>query len=391
MKHLLENENIVVLSDGWYDIDCWVSFHYLSTIISKANRVLFVESAPIFFIALLHPKKWKNWKRWLKGIRKKSNNLYVYSPPPKLPFDNRFLLISRLNQLWLRFWLNRAIRKLKFENSILWVTNLRAKYIIGHLGEKFSCFHSKDEQLAFNRPFDKREVVSNDEENTARKADVVIVTAEKLVEKFKKINPKVFIVSHGVSLEQYSSFTKIPDDLARVRKPIIGFIGKIETWLDFELIKDIALKMPECSFVFVGPLNCDIAQLDNIANISFLGLKPKQMVPSYIQAFDVCWIPFKMNELTQSVNPLKLYEYMAGCKAVVSADLPEVRKYKDYISVAQSKADFENYIKEALRQDDQDFRGKYSELLKSISWQHKALEFEEILLQNMRSKIVEKK
>src|SRR6185295_3669346 len=99
------------------------------------------------------------------------------------------------------------------------------------------------------------------------------------------------------------SRTRIPDDIAAIPGPIVGFFGLIADWVDLELIRRLARMRPSIHFVLIGKVATDISALADLPNVHFLGQKSYADLPGYCRAFDVALLPFAINELTLNANP----------------------------------------------------------------------------------------
>jgi glycosyltransferase involved in cell wall biosynthesis len=114
----------------------------------------------------------------------------------------------------------------------------------------------------------------------------------------------------------------------------------------------IAQAHPEWSLVIIGPIHgIDTALFAGCNNVYIMGPRDYSDLPKFLGGFDVCMIPFIQNELTLNTNPIKMYEYLAAGKAVVSTDLPEVRRYAGIIKIARNYREFIAKIEEALREN----------------------------------------
>jgi glycosyltransferase involved in cell wall biosynthesis len=191
------------------------------------------------------------------------------------------------------------------------------------------------------------------EERLLRKADLVITSAERLRENKAKVNPRTVLVRHGVDFQHFvkacDAGTAIPEDIASLPKPIIGFFGLVADWVDQEAIIATAKAHPEGSVVIIGKVapDCDVSALKAVPNIHMLGRKTYASLPGYCRAFDVALMPFTVNELTLNANPLKVREYLAAGLPVVSTDIPEVRKV-GLCKMATSTEDFVRKVDECL-------------------------------------------
>ncbi len=129
--------------------------------------------------------------------------------------------------------------------------------------------------------------------------------------------------------------------------------------VDVELIKYCSDKLKEIDFYLIGPINKDLGILNDSKNVHILGKKNYKEIPNYIYYSDVALIPFEVNELTNSVSPIKLYEYMSLGLNVVSTNLKEVKYINSPAYIADSYEKFVNYIKQAIKNKDKDKQRKY--------------------------------
>jgi len=314
-------------------------------ILSENNTILWINS-----IAMRRPsasvadmsRLWSKVTKFFKGLDQINKNLYVFTPLvlplPSLKFAqllNKFLLLS-----YLKFF----IWKLKMKNIQLWTFVPNMISLVGKLGEEKVIYYCVDEWSEFS--FLDRETIVRLEKELLLKSDVVITTAKKLYESKIKHNSRTYLVPHGVDFDFFSQALKpsfyVPDDIEILPNPRIGFFGLIHEWVDLGLIEFMAQKHPEWSIVMIGKLvpGIDISRSSAFKNIHFMGQKDYSELPHYCKGLDVALIPFKINELTLNVNPIKLREYLAAGLPVVSTPLPEIIPYKDVVYLAESKEEF---------------------------------------------------
>lgn len=225
---------------------------------------------------------------------------------------------------------------------------------------------------------DKYNYMIEDKENV-----FVVVTADRLEEDIikKRGNEKLAFASNGVDynhfnkIEQKFEFDECFNRVLKNGKKIIGYYGALACWMDYELVKYLAINRPEYDIVFLGVKYDDSfekSKLDKYENIHFLGKRNYDILPNYASKFDVCTIPFKVNEITKATSPVKLFEYMALGKPIVTTEMNECKKYKS-VAIAKNKEEYIELIDSAIKlQDDL----KYKEILKKEAmdntWEKKA-------------------
>jgi glycosyltransferase involved in cell wall biosynthesis len=131
---------------------------------------------------------------------------------------------------------------------------------------------------------------------------------------------------------------------------VVGFHGWIQYWIDFDLIAYAARSHPEWSFALIGPIE-PLARVDKVrglANVHFLGKQPYEHMPEFLAGFDVCINPFVLGELADAVSPIKLYEYLASGKPVVSVDMPAAREFSDLIPLVRTPEQFVRALEDVL-------------------------------------------
>ncbi|MFL5348032.1 MAG: spore coat polysaccharide biosynthesis glycosyltransferase ExoP [Hyalangium sp.] len=349
-RRALRGRDLVVFSNDW-DGDPLSKVHIMR-ILAKDNRVLWVNS-----IGNRAPKAnthdlqriWRKLSSFTEGIREVEPNLFVLAPLA-IPFYGSEA-VRTTNRELLRLQVKRAMAKLHFQRPISWSFLPASAPVSGTLGEEFIVYHCVDEFSAFSDTNGKH--IAELEERLLRKANLVITSAERLRENKAKVNPNTVLVRHGVDYQHFvkacDPATQVPEDIAKLPGPVIGFFGLMADWVDQEAIIATAKAHPEGSVVIIGKVapDCDVSAMKAVPNIHLLGRKPYASLPGYCKAFDVALMPFKVNELTLNANPLKVREYLAAGLPVVSTDIPEVRKV-GLCKLASSTEDFVRKVDECL-------------------------------------------
>ncbi len=162
----------------------------------------------------------------------------------------------------------------------------------------------------------------------------------------------------------------VPADIAAVPGPRVGFVGAIFRWLDFGLMAQVMKSMPEVNFVFIGPVENwqRLTALTELANFHHLGIKPYSEVAAYVAAFDVCVCPFKTDDVGQAVDPVKVYDYFALGKPVVTTRIREMAKLQPLAYVADSPEQFSQCIRQALAERNPELTARRVEHARANSW-----------------------
>jgi len=370
---VLKNEQIIYVSNAWFN-ENKTSSHHVAEVLAKHNRVLYIEAsgqrAPkasgrdIKKIFAILGKVWKNPVQV-------EPNIHLYSPLI-LPL-HKYAAIRKLNNILIKFMMRRACRKVGFDNPILWIFLPHYSSIIGSVNSKFIVYYCVDEYSS--QPNVNTEMIKSMEDVLLKKADVVFAVSDNLLENKRKKNPNTFLSMHGVDVEHFMKCqdekTVIPADIADIPKPIVGFIGLIEEWIDLDLIKYLATKREDVSFVFIGRVAQDISRLESFKNVYFLGQRPYRDLPNYLKAFDVGMMPYKMNTQVINSNPKKLREYLASGKPVLSVPVREVLKYKDLVHVADNYEEYYICMNSALEDNSEERIAARIDSIQDESWDAK--------------------
>jgi len=203
---------------------------------------------------------------------------------------------------------------------------------------------------------------------------LTVCTATKLLGNISG-KTKATLITNGCDYEHFKAAEyPLPADMSfSSQKPIIGYYGAVAEWMDYELLEKIA-KTDKYEIVLLGISydgSFERSGLDKYENIHFLGKKAYDILPSYAAHFDVCMIPFVISDLTASTSPVKLFEYMAAEKPIVTTDLAECKKYKS-VMCAKNHDDFIALLEEALSlSTDAEHKSKLKEEALANTWESK--------------------
>lgn len=370
----------LVFSDDWgeHPSSCQHIFKH----IAKQHKVLWVNTIgmrnPVLSLRDLKKGLRKVGKMVFRNraqqTRKSEDSLVAVSQPPMLPFAN-LSLVRRINRFLVVNAVKKRLKVLNFTNPILVTTVPNACDYAGFFGEKKKVYYCVDDFSLW--PGLNHDLVFAMEQKLEKCCDLFIATSSKLYDRLKKNGKPIVLLSHGVDVDH---FRKLPVCehilLAKIPKPRVGYYGLFDERTDQGLLAEVAMCMPEVSFVITGKVVTDISRLHNVSNIYFTDSVPYQELPSMIAGWDACMLPYQINELTESINPLKLKEYLTSGKPVIASDLPEVRHFARFLHMGRSVDEWIRHLRCILgKQNVTNGTYEHLEFFVSETWGKKAEEF----------------
>lgn len=345
----LAGRDIVCFSNDW-DGDPLSKTH-LMRLAAKDNRILWVNS-----LGNRPPKATRrDLDRILKklraaagGVREVEKNIHVLAPLALPVFGQEWAAAA--NRFLLQRQIRAAMNTLGMSAPVAWSFLPAAAPVFDRLDAQLSVYHCVDEFSAFGDT--PSTAIARMERELIAQSDLVICSAERLVESKQKFHPRVELVRHGVDHAHFATaldprlpISTLVRDLPR---PVIGFMGLMAEWVDQELLAALADQYPGGTVVIVGKEDVDTSALSRRRNVLRLGRRPYSELPSILKAFDVALLPFVDNELTRASNPLKVREYLAAGLPVVSSPVPEV-EHLGLCRIARGSREFISAIDSFMR------------------------------------------
>lgn len=317
--------------------DLWKSFwqprHQVLMRLSRYFQVVWVTPAHHWQEAA---SRFRNGEPVVKSAAE-STGLTIYQPEFWLP---TFYRPQWLAEGTSRLRLKRARDVLVSRGSqkiVLYLWRPEFAYALSAAAFDLSCYHIDDEYS-----FSPVETALDQKETRLIAAvDQVFIHSPGLLRKKGKINPHTTYVPNGVDYQAFSTAAPEPSDLASIPRPRIGYTGWIKRQLDFPLLLQLSKRHPDWSFIFVGPQKDShpeiipwIRNLRSLPNVHFLGGKSTQELCAYPQHFDVCMMPYVVNDYTNCIYPLKLHEYLATGRPVIGTKIRSLDEFSEVVALA---------------------------------------------------------
>lgn len=319
-------------------------------------------------------------KSIFRGLRKSEAGFWVYSPFT-LPIHHLAWARPK-NEMILRRQIRYISHRLSLDNPIVWVACPAACDTAIKLGRRLLVYQRTDRYEEY--PNVDSNVVKTYDRKLKAAADLTVFANRMLFEEEANQCKKAFYLDHGVDYELFSTAEQNPykpKEIADIPKPVVGFFGSINNHTsNMALVEKVAELLPDVSFVFIGKIAVDVSGLQDRKNTWLLGQKPYEQIPHYGKCFDVAIMPWRQNRWIEGCNPIKLKEYLALGKPVVSTPFPELEKYLDVVLVAEKPEEFAECIKKALVEDNNERIVARKKKVENASWDSKAqLLFEALL------------
>ena len=342
--------DILLVSTADWDNPFWTNKQHVAVELARqGRRVLYVESSGLRRPSLSARDLLRIGRRLARALRPPREvrpGLWVWSPAV-LPWQGS-RVVRRLNRIALRAGLALAARHVGFHPRTLWTYSpvTPELYDLGRFCR--IVYHSVDDVAA--QPGMPAVAIGQAEATLVRRADLVFTTSPLLRDRHAAAGAQRCVFLPNVAdADHFGSAlapgVAVPDDLAAVPAPRIGFIGAVSGYkLDFGLIREVALARPACSFVLVGQVGegdpwSDVSLLRGVANLHLFGPRPYAALPAYLAGMHAAILPSAANAYTAAMFPMKLFEYLAAGRPVVATPLPALAGFAHLLLVAPPQAE----------------------------------------------------
>jgi glycosyltransferase involved in cell wall biosynthesis len=373
---LLTGRDFIVFSDDWgrHPSSCQHLFRRLAPV----NHVQWVNTIGTRMPTLSRGDLARAGEKLREWTRRGAEPSAAHDVPVEVlrpfmtPFD-RWGPFRKLNAKLLTSAI-RAARVARTDRAPILVTTIpNAAGVVGEIDESASIYYCVDEFSEWPGA-DRKTMIALEDELLA-KVDLVVATSEALFEAKSQKHARVRLLRHGVDWERFrDGVGTVPPELAALPEPRIGFPGLIDGRIDVDLVAEMATVLPDAQFVFIGPRQLPVGPLDALPNVRFLPAVPYDDMAAVLHAFDVGFLPYLENRLTERINPLKIREMMASGIPVVATPIPEVRRMGGLVRAPHDRAEWGDALRAALREG-RSRAAQRSESVREDGWDARAHEF----------------
>lgn len=321
-----------------------------------------------------------------RGIKRHSETFWCFAPYAPADYKPKYSkqgivadCFRFYHALWKKAYVSRIkslLREMGVDEVILYIWRPEFHWAMEQFGERLTCYHIDDE-YSFDPDCDAE--IGPEERKLIEHSDLVFIHSKTLMEKKGQINPNTYCVPNGVDFEFYQNAlnqdSSDPGDMKLIPHPRVGYMGHIKRHIDLPLLYEIAKSKPEWSIVMIGPvreehedIKVDVASLKKLSNVHFLGGKPAEELPRYINALDVCLMPYRKTNYTKYIYPMKMHEYFACGKPVVATELDNLKEFAEGVYFAADLWTWFNAIQKGLSRSNKQLCEFQISTAKKNSW-----------------------
>ncbi len=381
----LHDRDIVCVGFADWDTELWTNQHHLMSRLARHNRVLFVESLGLRRPQLAGRDLSRIARRLVRGLAppRRRDGLSVLSPLV-IPLHSN-ALVRAVNARLLPALVGRAVRRLGLRRPILWSYVPQAEALIDELEPSLVVYHCVDD-ISAHGLIDTASFLAAERRFAAR-ADLVLASAPELVRRMRTLSHNVLEAPNVADTALFAETLQVgPEDpgMALLSNPRIVFTGAISAVkLDIPLLLELARKRRDLQLALVGPVGAgdphtDVSELAAEPNVHLLGMRAYAELPAVLRGADVGLIPYARNELTDSIFPMKVYEYLAAGLPVVATPLPALAEVPEVAKAADADG-ISRLIDEALAADGIEVRAARSQAAIGHSWERRLQEISEAI------------
>lgn len=389
---MLKNQTIICFAPSdWWGMNPSCTTHIMKRL-AVSNKILYVNPFSSDLLGVTKARRkgfaqrlWRKCRSLAKWLKKADDNLYIFSPV-FVPVQGK-KMCDVLNNRILAWQIKTACRIAGMKDPLLWIENVRAADLLDHFKNSTKIYHVSD-LFCHDDYISNQTAQKNREKRISQTADVIICVSKELFTLKKQDHPNVHYLPHGVDFEAYQHAADdghIPEEVQHIPHPIAGYFGTLTGSNDIALWEHCAANLPDVSFVLAGRVTGgDYSRLLAMKNVYMPGFIPYEKIPALCAAFDVCMLNWKMSPWIRSCNPLKMFEYMASGRPIVSVAIQEIEQYNELISMAADREEFCRLLRWELTHDTPQRSRQRIEIARQHDWRRKISALSEIIEQTLK-------
>lgn len=367
-KHLLKE--VFIKTSEWADIvvvqqPVCIIGHFITKFRRKIIGLLIgdyktkiIESGAVLFTPIII----FNYALWLK--------IKIFAE------IDTFLMSYQLNRFLSKNYHNQKIVLNVFHPShYVLLKKMQYDYLIYDFYDNFD-YDSQGEKLVLESRYNDLLI---------KKCNLILCLSHITYNRAKILNKNTYFLRSGNNFKELSkNYDNVnPPELENIKTPIVGYLGNIRDWMDFDLLDKLICTNKDVTFVFIGFLNRDskkqFKMLLKHHNAKWIPYLQQELVSPYLFRFSAGLIPFKTNKFMEGVFPNKFLEYLSAGVPVITTQLPELIEFKDIIGYASNHDDFIKYCKDAIDGNYNKYKNIYIKIAKENTWEKKSLQLNEVL------------
>lgn len=397
---MLKDKVIVFLGNTRFDGNIKSTSLFIARNLAQNNSVFFID----------YPFTLKDYFNYMKTdkLKERENKFSIFSDglidtdlpnlkivitPPVIPINfmpegTVFRSVLKINEFLISLRIKKILRDKKITDFIF-INSFNFHYpnLASKINPTLTVYHCVDPMIV---PYDMKHGVQS-EKQLVLHSDLVICTSVKLTQEKKLLNRNTYFVPNASDSDNGFKTTEeiMPEHpkLKGMQRPVIGYLGTIERRMDYKLLLTVVRANPDKTFVFAGPIEEEYLSnpLFLSPNVHKLGAVPYLEVPQVINSFDLAIIPFKKDEVSRTIFPIKLFEYLSFGKPVVATDFnADLQDFTaDMVDYCPDPASFSYAINEALKNDSPLKAEERKALARQNTWRKRSDHISEILNQHL--------
>lgn len=400
---ILKNKVIVFLGNMRSDGPIKATSLFIARNLAKDNKVFFID----------YPFTLKDYFKYIKSDEVKDRkkkfpifsdgiietdlpNLKIVITPPVIPINFLpegliFRSMLKINENFICWRLKKIFKKESIKEFI-YINSFNFHYpnIANKIKPTLTVYQCVDPMII---PYDMKHGIKS-EKQLVQKSDLVICTSKALYLEKKLLNKHTYFIPNGADsshdLTTTDNVTAVHPKIKDLRRPIIGYLGTIERRINYELVREVMEAHPDKTFVFAGPVDYSYVPeyMFKLPNIHFLGIIPYLEVPHMINSFDVAIIPFKKDEVSETIFPIKLFEYLSVGKPVILTNFNlDLKDYTlDLVEYCNDATSFSKAIESVIQNDSKDKAQQRKALANLNTWKERTDQISAIISAHLSSK-----